>query len=155
MYIPVIPSFTILKWGLRGSTSYRHVFVMKRGHEIGFFFYKFNYMKWQHNRALWCTKNEEKQVPKYRLGTANNKIFELKPVFLSFFFFFFFFFSERLTINKTVDNKNLIFFLGTANNKTVEGGLNLLFISPIFTLNPNPTKLISSFRVWINTGRKT
>ena len=30
MYTPVNPSFTILKWGLRGSTLYRHVFVMIR-----------------------------------------------------------------------------------------------------------------------------
>ena len=28
MYTPVNPSFTIEKWGLRGSTLYRHVFVM-------------------------------------------------------------------------------------------------------------------------------
>ena len=28
MYTPVNPSFTILKWGLRGSKLYRHVFVM-------------------------------------------------------------------------------------------------------------------------------
>ena len=28
MYTPVNPSFTIYKWGLRGSTLYRHVFVM-------------------------------------------------------------------------------------------------------------------------------
>ena len=28
MYIPVNPSFTTLKWGLRGSKLYRHVFVM-------------------------------------------------------------------------------------------------------------------------------
>ena len=29
MYTPVNPSFTILKWGLRGSKLYRHVFVMR------------------------------------------------------------------------------------------------------------------------------
>ena len=29
MYTPINPSFIILKWGLRGSTLYRHVFVMK------------------------------------------------------------------------------------------------------------------------------
>ena len=28
MYTPVNPSFTIWKWGLRGSKLYRHVFVM-------------------------------------------------------------------------------------------------------------------------------
>ena len=28
MYTPVNPSFTIQKWGLRGSNLYRHVFVM-------------------------------------------------------------------------------------------------------------------------------
>ena len=28
MYTPVNPSFTILKWGLRGSKLYRYVFVM-------------------------------------------------------------------------------------------------------------------------------
>ena len=28
MYTPVNPSFTILKWGLRGSTLYRHVFLL-------------------------------------------------------------------------------------------------------------------------------
>ena len=28
MYTPVNPSFTIQKWGLRGSTLYRYVFVM-------------------------------------------------------------------------------------------------------------------------------
>ena len=28
MYTPVNPSFTIEKWGLRGSKLYRHVFVM-------------------------------------------------------------------------------------------------------------------------------
>ena len=28
MYTPVNPSFTIKKWGLRGSKLYRHVFVM-------------------------------------------------------------------------------------------------------------------------------
>ena len=28
MYTPVNPSLTILKWGLRGSKLYRHVFVM-------------------------------------------------------------------------------------------------------------------------------
>ena len=28
MYTPVNPSFTILKWGLRGSKLYRRVFVM-------------------------------------------------------------------------------------------------------------------------------
>ena len=28
MYTPVNPSFTTLKWGLRGSKLYRHVFVM-------------------------------------------------------------------------------------------------------------------------------
>ena len=30
MYTPVNPSFTILKWGLRGSKLYRHVFVMSK-----------------------------------------------------------------------------------------------------------------------------
>ena len=30
MYTPVNPSFTIQKWGLRGSKLYRHVFVMWR-----------------------------------------------------------------------------------------------------------------------------
>ena len=29
IYTPVNPSFTIWKWGLRGSTLYRHVFVME------------------------------------------------------------------------------------------------------------------------------
>ena len=29
MYTPVNPSFTIKKWGLRGSKLYRYVFVMK------------------------------------------------------------------------------------------------------------------------------
>ena len=29
MYTPVNPSFTIQKWGLRGSKLYRYVFVMK------------------------------------------------------------------------------------------------------------------------------
>ena len=29
MYTPVNPSFTISKWGLRGSELYRHVFVMR------------------------------------------------------------------------------------------------------------------------------
>ena len=29
MYTPVNPSFTIWKWGLRGSKLYRHVFVMR------------------------------------------------------------------------------------------------------------------------------
>ena len=29
MYTPVNPSFIILKWGLRGSKLYRHVFVMQ------------------------------------------------------------------------------------------------------------------------------
>ena len=35
MYTPVYPSFTTLKWGLRGSKLYRHVFVMRgsRGDE--------------------------------------------------------------------------------------------------------------------------
>ena len=28
MYTPVNPSFTIQRWGLRGSKLYRHVFVM-------------------------------------------------------------------------------------------------------------------------------
>ena len=28
MYTPVNPSFTIQKWGLRGSKLYRHVFMM-------------------------------------------------------------------------------------------------------------------------------
>ena len=28
MYTPVNPSFTVKKWGLRGSELYRHVFVM-------------------------------------------------------------------------------------------------------------------------------
>ena len=28
MYTPVNPSFTVYKWGLRGSTFYEHVFVM-------------------------------------------------------------------------------------------------------------------------------
>ena len=28
IYTPVNPSFTILKWGLRESTLYRHVFVI-------------------------------------------------------------------------------------------------------------------------------
>ena len=28
MYTPVNPGFTLKKWGLRGSTLYRHVFVM-------------------------------------------------------------------------------------------------------------------------------
>ena len=31
MYTPVNPSFTIEKWGLRGSKLYRHVFVMAFG----------------------------------------------------------------------------------------------------------------------------
>ena len=31
MHTPVNPSFTILKWGLRGSKLYRYVFVMERG----------------------------------------------------------------------------------------------------------------------------
>ena len=35
MYTPVNPSFTIWKWGLRGSTLYRHVFVMKKIHFQG------------------------------------------------------------------------------------------------------------------------
>ena len=30
MYTPVNPSFTIKKWGLRGSKLYRHVFVMTK-----------------------------------------------------------------------------------------------------------------------------
>ena len=30
MFIPVNPSFTISKWGLRGSELYRYVFVMVR-----------------------------------------------------------------------------------------------------------------------------
>ena len=30
MYTPVKPSFTIYKWGLRGSKLYRHVFMMGR-----------------------------------------------------------------------------------------------------------------------------
>ena len=29
MYTPVKPSFTIKKWGLRGSKLYRHVFAIK------------------------------------------------------------------------------------------------------------------------------
>ena len=29
MFTPVNPSFTILKWGLRGSKLYSHVFVME------------------------------------------------------------------------------------------------------------------------------
>ena len=28
MYTPLNPSFTVIKWGLRGSKLYRHVFVM-------------------------------------------------------------------------------------------------------------------------------
>ena len=35
MYTPVNPSFTIEKWGLRGSKLYRHVFVMKSPCPIG------------------------------------------------------------------------------------------------------------------------
>ena len=31
MYTPVNPSFTIQKWGLRGSKLYRHVYVMFKG----------------------------------------------------------------------------------------------------------------------------
>ena len=31
-YTPVNPSFTIYKWGLRGSKLYRHVFVMLSAH---------------------------------------------------------------------------------------------------------------------------
>ena len=30
MYTPVNPSFTIQKWGLRGSKLYRRVFVMQQ-----------------------------------------------------------------------------------------------------------------------------
>ena len=33
MYTPVNPSFTIQKWVLRGSTLYRHVFVVQEGNE--------------------------------------------------------------------------------------------------------------------------
>ena len=29
VYTPVNPSFTIQKWGLRGSKLYKHVFVMR------------------------------------------------------------------------------------------------------------------------------
>ena len=35
IYTPVNPSFTIWKWGLRGSTLYRHVFVMSRYDQAG------------------------------------------------------------------------------------------------------------------------
>ena len=34
MYTPVNPSFTIYKWGLRGSKLYRHVFVMKTNRKL-------------------------------------------------------------------------------------------------------------------------
>ena len=34
MYTPVNPSFTIQKWGLRGSKLYRHVFVMRVFREL-------------------------------------------------------------------------------------------------------------------------
>ena len=34
MYTPVNPSFTILKWGLRGSKLYRHVFVMLKFNSV-------------------------------------------------------------------------------------------------------------------------
>ena len=33
MYTPVNPSFTIQKWGLRGSKLYRDVFVMLRKYQ--------------------------------------------------------------------------------------------------------------------------
>ena len=33
MYTPVNPSFTILKWALRGSKLYRYVFVMVKKSE--------------------------------------------------------------------------------------------------------------------------
>ena len=35
MYTPVNPSFTISKWGLRGSKLYRHVFVMDASIALG------------------------------------------------------------------------------------------------------------------------
>ena len=35
MYTPVNPSFTIQKWGLRGSKLFRHVFLMKAQHVFG------------------------------------------------------------------------------------------------------------------------
>ena len=34
MYTPVNPGFIILKWGLRGSKLYRHVYVMSAGRAI-------------------------------------------------------------------------------------------------------------------------
>ena len=47
MYTPANPSFTIKKWGLRGSKLYRHVFVMSTvlstyfRKYAGFFFFFF------------------------------------------------------------------------------------------------------------------
>ena len=38
MYTPVNPSFTIQKWGFRGSTLYRHVFVMTEHFDISWMF---------------------------------------------------------------------------------------------------------------------
>ena len=34
MYTPINPSFTILKWGLKRSKLYRHVFVLKQGFKL-------------------------------------------------------------------------------------------------------------------------
>ena len=39
MYTPVNPSFTIQKWGLRGSTLYRYVFLMERGYRLKVIFH--------------------------------------------------------------------------------------------------------------------
>ena len=36
IYTPVNPSFTMWKWGLRGSNFYRHVFVMQTNLIVGF-----------------------------------------------------------------------------------------------------------------------
>ena len=47
IYTPVNPSFTIWKWGLRGSTLYRHVFVMiLQDGQIQLIFDELFYNKW-------------------------------------------------------------------------------------------------------------
>ena len=84
IYTPINTSFTIQKWGLRGSKLYRHVFVINRGIHIFLFLFldKNIYCGYSleaprrgasneclHHRFSWRKKNN---ITFFRMKTAHN-----------------------------------------------------------------------------------
>ena len=64
MFTPVNPSFTLLKWGLRGSELYRHVLVMdikvSRSHRNKIIYYNEEIFKsW---KPMKCAQKHGKQI---------------------------------------------------------------------------------------------